>query len=87
MKSLLFLKQKKWKSFSIFLFFQLITVLSFAQVQVSGKVTGPEGEGLPSISVTIRNTTLGATTDVNGTYNISGSLQPGNYTLIFTGIG
>ena len=87
MKSLLFLKQKKWKSFSIFLFFQLITVLSFAQVQVSGKVTGPEGEGLPSISVTIRNTTLGATTDVNGNYNISGSLQPGNYTLIFTGIG
>ena len=87
MKSLLFLKQKKGKSYTIFLFFQLLTVLSFAQVQVSGKVTGPEGEGLPSISVTIRNTTLGATTDVNGNYNISGSLQPGNYTLIFTGIG
>ena len=87
MKSLLWLKQKKWKTFSIIIFFQVISILTFAQVQVSGTVTGPEGAGLPSISVTIRNTTLGATTDVNGNYNISGNLEPGNYTLIFTGIG
>ena len=87
MKSLLWLKQRKWKSFSIIIFLQIFSVLAFAQVQVSGKVTSMEGEGLPAISVTIRNTTLGATTDVNGNYNISGNLQPGNYTLIFTGIG
>ncbi len=87
MKNLLRLKQKKWISFSIIIFIQFFFFYANAQVQVSGKVTGPEGTGLPSISVTIRNTTLGATTDVNGNYNINGNLQQGNYTLVFTGIG
>lgn len=87
MKNLLWLRQRKWKPIFFVLFLQLVSVMAWTQVSISGKVTGSEGNGLSFVSVTIRNTTLGASTNDEGNYNISGSLAPGNYVLNFSGIG
>lgn len=87
MKNPLCLKQGKWKPVSIFLVLILAYGTILAQVSITGKVTGPDGNGLSSISVFIRNTTIGATTGADGNYSLSATLTPGNYTVIFSGIG
>jgi TonB-linked SusC/RagA family outer membrane protein len=68
----------------------LATCLSFiaaAQVRLTGRVTDAKGSPLPGISVTIRNTTIGTTTDAAGNYTISADLKPGSYILEVSGIG
>lgn len=87
MKNPLCLKQGKWKPVSIFLVLILAYGTILAQVNITGKVTGPDGNGLSSISVIIRNTTIGATTGTDGNYSLSATLTPGNYTVIFSGVG
>ena len=83
------LKQRQWdyKRFSIVLILQMLTVLAVAQVQLSGKVTGPDGKGVPAISVTLRNTTIGTVTDANGAYLLNTNLKAGVHTLEFSGVG
>lgn len=81
------LRQRAWKYVSFALLFQLATVLAMAQVQISGKVTGADGKGIPSVSVQVRSTTFGAVTNEGGTYSFNAVLKPGNYTLEFSGIG
>ncbi len=44
------------------------------------------GEPLPSVNITLKNTKYGVMTDVNGFYSVSG-LPPGTYTLMVTFIG
>ncbi|MBE7172761.1 MAG: SusC/RagA family TonB-linked outer membrane protein [Williamsia sp.] len=58
-----------------------------AQIRVSGAVTGPNGEGLPGITVAIANSGVGAATDANGKYSFTTNLPAGNYTLQFSGVG
>ena len=87
MKNLLWLKQRKWKPISFVMFLQLVSALSFAQVSISGKVIGPDGNGVPAISVKILNTTVGNATDENGNYSITTQLSSRNYTLEFSGVG
>ncbi len=87
MKNLLWLKQRKGKPFSFVLFLQLVSVLSWAQVTINGKVTGKDGNGLTAISVAIRNTSIGTVSDANGNYSISSDIKPGAYTIVFSGIG
>jgi TonB-linked SusC/RagA family outer membrane protein len=83
------LKLRQWgrKVIPLVLFLQLATVAALAQVQISGKVTGPDGKGLASISVQIRTTTFGTVTDNNGAYNFNATLKTGTYTIEFSGIG
>lgn len=60
--------------------------MAYAQLSVSGKVTiGAGGEGLPNVSIAIKGTGVGTTTDVNGNYTLS--LPNGNATLTFSYIG
>ena len=87
MKKLLMPGRWKWKSFSFVLIFQMIAILAFSQVRISGKVTGPDGNGIALASVQVRNTTIGAVTDANGNYDFMANLKPGNYVLEFSGIG
>ncbi len=56
-----------------------------AQKQIEGVVTNPEGEFLPGVSVFIKGTTRGATTDLNGHYQIADVLS--DATLVFSFIG
>jgi TonB-linked SusC/RagA family outer membrane protein len=81
------LRHWKWKNISFILLLQLCTVCLWAQVNISGKVTGADGKGIPSISVTIRTTTIGGITDDNGSYSFIADIKPGNYTIEFSGVG
>jgi iron complex outermembrane receptor protein len=47
----------------------LISLGAFAQDVVSGKVTDArDGSAIPGVSVTVKGTTRGAQTDINGSY-------------------
>ena len=52
---------------------------------VRGKVTNPDGESLPGVSVTVQGTSSGTVTDTEGTYSIQ--LPDENQTLVFSFIG
>jgi TonB-dependent starch-binding outer membrane protein SusC len=52
---------------------------------VSGKVTDPQGEPIPGVSVVVKGTSLGTISDINGIYSISN--LPENTTLVFSFIG
>lgn len=77
----------KWKNISLALILQLSMIAATAQVRISGKVTGPDRKGIPSVSVQIRTTSTGTVTDANGNYDINTLVKPGTYILDFTGVG
>ena len=77
----------KYKGISLLLIFQFFSLLIFAQVHISGKVTNNENKGLPGISVTVRNTTLGTTTDAEGNYSLQANLKSGTHEIVFSGVG
>ncbi len=60
---------------------------ALAQVKISGKVTGNDGNGVPGVSVVIKNTNIGAATDANGNYVLNAPVKQGNYVLQFSGVG
>src|SRR6187200_1418312 len=69
------------------LIFCLVSITAMSQVKLSGKVTGSDGKGIPSISVVVSNTSFGGATDGDGNYNFTADLKPGTYTLQFSGVG
>ncbi|MBC7948187.1 MAG: SusC/RagA family TonB-linked outer membrane protein [Chitinophagaceae bacterium] len=87
MRSPLRLRPGRWKHLFLAFLLQSATVLAIAQVQISGKVTNSEGLGVGLVSVVIRNTSFGTTSDENGAYTLSAVLQPGNYNVEFSGVG
>lgn len=54
-------------------------------IPITGRVTGPNGEALPGVSVTIRGTQTGTTTDANGNFSIS--VPDENAVLVFSYVG
>jgi len=58
---------------------------SFGQFQITGKITDNNGEVIPFASVFIKNTTKGASCNVDGVYKLT--LDKGNHTLIYKAIG
>lgn len=64
----------------------LISLSTYAQNRViTGKVTDPSGKGLPGVSVVVKGSTVGTTTNSEGSYSLS---VPGNTTtLVFTSVG
>lgn len=66
--------------------FFLSTILTFAQDRrVTGKVTGGDGQGIPGVSVLLKGTQTGTTTDASGAFAIN--LKSGKDVLSFSGIG
>ncbi|MFD1871264.1 SusC/RagA family TonB-linked outer membrane protein [Hymenobacter bucti] len=67
----------------------LLPQAAYAQVAgahtVSGKVTSANGEGIPGVTVVVKGTTTGTTTDVNGNYTLS--VPNDNSVLVITSIG
>ena len=65
----------------------LVSLAAGAQVSITGRVTGRNGEGLPGISVIVRGQGVGTMTDGSGNYALSASLPNGNQVIDFTGTG
>jgi len=67
--------------------FCLVSITAMSQVKLSGKVTGSDGKALPYISVVVKNTNFGSSTDLDGKYSFFADLKAGQYVLEFTGVG
>ena len=70
--------------FSLILSFVVIAS-AFAQRTVSGKVTDDNGDGLPGVTVVIKGTTNGVTTDLDGNFQIS--VPDDNAVLVISSVG
>lgn len=79
----------KCKIACIFFMSFLFVIPVMSQITVAGKVTGKNGDGLPSVTVTLRNSELATATDSRGDYvlTVNVNLKPGNYTIMFTAVG
>jgi hypothetical protein len=55
-----------------------------ATVPVSGRVTQPNGEGLPGVTVLVKGTTTGTNTDASGKFSLD---VPEGGTLVFSNVG
>jgi TonB-linked SusC/RagA family outer membrane protein len=76
--------------FALTLLSFITAITLFAQVErvnISGKITGADGNGIPFISVLIKSTSFGGITNADGSYSFSADLRQGTYTLEFTGVG
>jgi TonB-linked SusC/RagA family outer membrane protein len=61
-----------------------IVYSEIASIIVSGTITDAKGETLPGISVRVKGTTVGTSSDLNGAYTLK--LADGDQTLIFSGL-
>ena len=77
----------KRKATPLLFLFLFISATSFTQVTITGTVTRNDGQPANAVSVTIKNTTIGATTDNNGVYTITANLPAGTQTVRFSGVG
>ena len=70
---------------AICLFLSIFTLTSFGQQSVTGKITSSEdNQGIPGVSVAVKGTNKGATSDVNGNYKI---VADSKAKLTFSAIG
>ncbi|MCI1189999.1 SusC/RagA family TonB-linked outer membrane protein [Hymenobacter sp. DH14] len=60
--------------------------IALAGGTVSGRVVDARGEGIPGVTVIVEGTTLGASTNADGTYTI-GNVPAGSYTLVYSFVG
>jgi TonB-linked SusC/RagA family outer membrane protein len=55
-----------------------------ADIRVTGKVTSPTGEGIPGVSVSVKGSSVGTSTDAAGNFTLT---VPDNATLVFSSVG
>ncbi len=60
-------------------------LLEVKDIVVKGQITDAQGETLPGVSIKIKGTTIGATTDIDGRFTIN--VPDNNSVLVFTYIG
>jgi TonB-linked SusC/RagA family outer membrane protein len=75
------------KRITLLLLVQLCCMAIIAQVRISGRVTAANGTGLVGISVVVKNTAYGASTDATGNYSFAADLKPGSYSVEISGVG
>ncbi|MFD2937155.1 SusC/RagA family TonB-linked outer membrane protein [Spirosoma flavum] len=74
------------KTVKLFLLLLLLSQsYAFAQSsRITGKVTGPDNQGLPGVNVQVSGTTLGTATDASGNFALNAA---GTASLVFSNIG
>jgi TonB-linked SusC/RagA family outer membrane protein len=87
MKHVELLKRNITRFALLLLSFLLSVAFVQAQVTISGKVTGKGNVAAPNVSVVVKGTTYGTSSDAGGSYSIAAALRPGKYNLEFSGIG
>lgn len=75
------------KNLLLFTLFAFITCIVSAQVRISGRITDPNGSGVPGATILIRNTTAGTTTDNEGNYALTANIKNGQQVLQFSSVG
>lgn len=60
-------------------------LIGVADITITGKVVSETGEGLPGVSVLLKGTSIGTSTNVEGLYSIT--IPDANATLVFSYIG
>lgn len=75
-----------WEKKILVVFFLLLatTIVQAQNITVKGRVTNESGEAVPNASVTVKGTSIGATTTVDGFFQIS---APSNGTLVISSVG
>ncbi len=74
------------KSSILLLGFMLFAMVTYAQKTIRGKVTdGADGNGIPGVSVLVKGTSAGSTTQADGTYTIN--VPSNGNALIFKYLG
>src|SRR5258708_15000971 len=73
--------------FCLLLLMNLTAISLNAQVKISGTVTDGAGKPVASLTVQLKNTRSGASTGSDGSYTLNAGIKPGNYTLVFSGVG
>ncbi|SFQ77462.1 SusC/RagA family TonB-linked outer membrane protein [Hymenobacter arizonensis] len=63
---------------------ELLLARPVADVPVSGRVVGPDGVGLPGVTVLVRGTSLGTSTSPDGSFSLT---APEGSTLVFSFVG
>lgn len=78
--------KKRWTLIQsiVFVMFLLSSTLAFAQIRVTGRVTGKTGLPLPGVNVLEKGTANGTITDIDGNYSVE--VEKGK-TLMFSYIG
>ena len=69
----------------IFILIFLLPILGFCQKSVTGVVTDTDGLPLPGVSIIIKNSSKGTTTDFDGKFNIANVTE--NNILVFSYLG
>ena len=60
-------------------------VTASQQKKITGKITDEKGISMPGVSIVVKGTTTGVTTDTDGTYSIQ--VSDPNSVLVFSFIG
>lgn len=77
---------KKFLLFLALMLFLGVQVTNAQKRAISGKVTsGEDGLGIPGVTVVVKGTTIGTTTDIEGNYQIS--VPPESNILVFSFVG
>ena len=74
------------KQVLVILAFVHISLLTDAQISVTGTVRDIEGNALTGANVVIKNTFLGTSTDQQGSFRLAG-IKPGEYTVMASYVG
>ena len=81
-----FILKKMRKTFLLSLFFTCVAAVGYTQsASVKGKVTNERSEAVPNISIQVKGTSSGTTTDENGNYLLK--VPNSNSVLVFSSIG
>jgi hypothetical protein len=76
---------KKMIGLFVFLMFMGLQIVNAQSKQITGTVTNAEdGLGMPGVSVVIKGTTIGASTDIDGKYTLEASPED---ILMFSFVG
>ena len=70
-----------WKTFTT------VAPSHLVDVSISGRIVDEKGDGIPGVTVVVKGTTLGTTSDASGNYSLSVPDGQGNGTLLFSFIG